>query len=91
MKITTLFMPLALDTGPASWRAISASLTRNLSGFFIGTTLGLVLGCLLGLSHYFERLVGPSFNTFKQISLFAWIPLISVWLGQDEAARVLFE
>ena len=31
--------------------------------------------CLLGLSHYFERLVGPSFNTFKQISLFAWIAL----------------
>jgi sulfonate transport system permease protein len=26
------------------WRAISASLARNLSGFFIGTTLGLVLG-----------------------------------------------
>ena len=37
------------------WRAISASLARNLSGFFIGTTLGLVLGCLLGLSRHFER------------------------------------
>ena len=29
------------------WRAISASLARNLSGFFIGTTLGLVLGLSL--------------------------------------------
>lgn len=42
------------------WRAISASLARNLSGFFIGTTLGLVLGCLLGLSHYFERWWAPA-------------------------------
>ena len=77
-------------TSDKFWRAISASLTRNLSGFFIGTLLGLVLGCLLGLSRYFERLVGPSFNTFKQISLFAWIPLISVWFGLGDVAKVVF-
>lgn len=72
------------------WRAISASLARNLSGFVIGTTLGLLLGCLLGFSRLFERLVGPSFNTFKQISLFAWIPLISVWFGLGDVAKVVF-
>jgi sulfonate transport system permease protein len=72
------------------WRSISASLARNLSGFFIGTALGLMLGCLLGLSSLFERLVGPSFNTFKQISLFAWIPLISVWFGLGDVAKVVF-
>jgi sulfonate transport system permease protein len=72
------------------WRAISASLARDLSGFFIGTALGLILGCLLGFSRLFERLVGPSFNTFKQISLFAWIPLISVWFGLGDVAKVVF-
>jgi len=72
------------------WRAISSSMARNLSGFFIGTTLGLILGCLLGFSRLFERLVGPSFNTFKQISLFAWIPLISVWFGLGDVAKVVF-
>ncbi|RAU44821.1 MULTISPECIES: ABC transporter permease [unclassified Pseudomonas] len=72
------------------WRAISSSLARNLSGFFIGTVLGLILGCLLGISRRFERLVGPSFNTFKQISLFAWIPLISVWFGLGDVAKVVF-
>ena len=77
-------------TSDKFWRAICASLTRNLSGFFIGTSLGLVLGCLLGLSRHFERLVGPSFNTFKQISLFAWIPLISVWFGLGDVAKVAF-
>lgn len=77
-------------TSDKFWRSISASLARNLSGFFIGTALGLMLGCLLGLSSLFERLVGPSFNTFKQISLFAWIPLISVWFGLGDVAKVVF-
>lgn len=76
--------------GLAFWRGLGASLARDLAGFFIGTLLGLVLGCVLGLSPFFGRLVGPSFNTFKQVSLFAWIPLISVWFGLGDVAKVVF-
>ncbi|WP_248293181.1 ABC transporter permease [Achromobacter sp. Bel] len=72
------------------WRALRASLARELTGFAIGTTLGLALGALLGLLPLFNRIVGPSFNTFKQISLFAWIPLISVWFGLGDVAKVTF-
>jgi sulfonate transport system permease protein len=72
------------------WRALAASLAREFTGFAIGTTAGLVLGALLGISPLFNRLVGPSFNTFKQISLFAWIPLISVWFGLGDVAKVVF-
>lgn len=72
------------------WRMLAASLTRNLAGFTIGTLAGLVLGYLLSQSRLFERLVGPSFNTFKQVSLFAWIPLISVWFGLGDIAKVVF-
>jgi sulfonate transport system permease protein len=72
------------------WRALSASLVREATGFLIGTASGLVLGALLGLSPLFNRIVGPSFNTFKQISLFAWIPLISVWFGLGDVAKVVF-
>ncbi|WP_394788824.1 ABC transporter permease [Rhodoferax sp.] len=72
------------------WRALSASLARELTGFFIGIASGLVLGALLGLWPRFNRMVGPSFNTFKQISLFAWIPLISVWFGLGDVAKVVF-
>lgn len=71
-------------------RALSASLAREATGFVIGTGAGLLLGTLLGLSRWFNRLVGPSFNTFKQISLFAWIPLISVWFGLGDVAKVVF-
>jgi sulfonate transport system permease protein len=71
-------------------RALSASLAREASGFAIGTAAGLVLGVLLGLSRVASRLIGPSFDTFKQISLFAWIPLISVWFGLGDAAKIVF-
>lgn len=72
------------------WRALGASLAREVAGFSIGTLLGLALGAALGFSRLFNRLVGPSFNTFKQISLFAWIPLISVWFGLGDTAKVVF-
>lgn len=72
------------------WRALGASLAREATGFTIGTVAGLLLGALLGLSPLFNRIVGPSFNTFKQISLFAWIPLISVWFGLGDVAKVVF-
>jgi sulfonate transport system permease protein len=74
----------------ALWRALSASLTRELTGFTIGTSLGLVLGALFGISPIANRLIGPSFNAFKQVSLFAWIPLISVWFGLGDVAKVVF-
>jgi sulfonate transport system permease protein len=71
-------------------RALSASLARELTGFVIGTSLGLALGALLGVSRLAGRAIAPSFNTFKQVSLFAWIPLISVWFGLGDAAKVVF-
>jgi sulfonate transport system permease protein len=70
--------------------SIEASLFRDLSGFLIGSVAGVLLGVLMGLSRWTERFVGPSFNTLKQISLFAWLPLISTWLGTGDAAKILF-
>jgi len=72
------------------WQALGASLAREATGFLLGTAGGLLLGALLGLSPLFDRLAGPSFHTFKQISLFAWIPLISVWFGLGDLAKVVF-
>jgi sulfonate transport system permease protein len=72
------------------WTALSASLWRDAYGFAIGTLAGLLFGSLLGASRWFEKLLGPSFHTLKQISLFAWIPLLSVWFGLGDSAKIAF-
>ncbi|MEY5097363.1 MAG: hypothetical protein RJA36_82 [Pseudomonadota bacterium] len=70
--------------------ALSASLQRNAWGFAFGASAGLAFGALLGASRRAERLVGPSFHTLKQISLFAWIPMLTMWFGLGEAAKIAF-
>lgn len=72
------------------WVALSASLWRMAAGFAIGASAGLAAGALLGGSRWAERLVGPTFHTIKQISLFAWIPMLSMWFGLGDAAKVAF-
>jgi len=67
-----------------------ASLQRDLTGFAIGTLFGLVFGTALGRSRLAAALLEPSFNVFKQIAIFAWVPLISMWFGVGELAKVIF-
>ncbi len=74
----------------ALWDALSASLYRCLWGFVIGTLAGLIFGALLGFSRWVDRSVGPSFHALKQISLFAWIPLLSVWFGLSDVTKIAF-
>jgi sulfonate transport system permease protein len=67
-----------------------SSLGRDLAGFFAGSFAGLLVGAVMGASRTSERLVGPTFHAAKQVAVFAWIPLISVWFGTGETAKVLF-
>lgn len=69
---------------------LAASLKRDLLGFLLGSALGLGVGAAMGMSTLFDRLLGPSFHAAKQVALFAWLPLMSVWLGTGELAKVAF-
>ncbi len=71
-------------------RNLSASLIRDLAGFLGGAALGLLVGTGLGVSRWAERLVLPAFNGVRQIAILAWIPLISVWFGMGDAAKIVF-
>jgi sulfonate transport system permease protein len=67
-----------------------ASLRRDLLGFLLGASGGVLVGSAMGLSQVYDRLFGPSFHAAKQVAIFAWIPLMSVWLGTGEQAKVAF-
>jgi sulfonate transport system permease protein len=77
-------------SGGPFYAGLQTSLLRDLSGFGAGSVAGILLGGLLGISRLAERFIGPTFHTLKQISLFAWLPLISSWLGATEGAKILF-
>jgi sulfonate transport system permease protein len=72
------------------WEGLGYSLARDLGGFAIGTSIGILIGTLIGTSRFADRIISPSFHAFKQIAVFAWIPLISVWFGMGELAKVMF-
>lgn len=75
---------------PEFWTGIALSLGRFFSGLFIGGVLGILFGIGLARSNVFSVLLGPSFNLLRQISLFAWIPLLSVYLGYTDLSKITF-
>ena len=69
---------------------VLASLSRALAGFAIGAPAGVGFGLLLGLSRVAGRLFGPIFLAYRQVALFAWVPLLSMWFGGGEAGKLAF-
>jgi sulfonate transport system permease protein len=72
------------------WLSLGQSLLRDMGGFVLGSSIGLALGVLLGVSTRIERFFGLTLHSIKQVSLFAWLPLISVWFGYEEGSKLVF-
>ncbi|WP_233416827.1 ABC transporter permease [Halovulum marinum] len=69
--------------------ALGASLFRIGMGFLIGTTLALVLGCLIGWYQTMEYIFDPLIEAVRPIPPLAYIPIIIIWFGIGEFSRVL--
>ncbi|KGT46076.1 ABC transporter permease [Acinetobacter sp. HR7] len=65
-----------------------ASTWRVFVGFAIGSGLGLIFAILVGLNHHAEEFLEPTFSAIKSIPSLAWIPLLLLWLGIDEASKI---
>ncbi len=68
---------------------VLASSARVAAGFAIGGGLALAVGAAVGLSRRAEALLDPSFQALRAIPSLAWVPLLLLWLGIDEASKVV--
>ena len=68
---------------------ILVSSLRVLAGFSIGAVLAIVVGAFVGLSARAEALIGPTFQALRAIPSLAWVPLLLLWLGIDEAPKIV--
>lgn len=75
---------------PSFLTGFAESLARNFIGYGIGAIAGVLFGILIASSRLSNWLFAPSFHVLRQISLFAWLPLISTFLGEGHGAKVLF-
>lgn len=70
------------------WEHMVVSTGRALTGFAIGAGLGLLLGLLTGLSRWNELFLDSSMQMIRNIPHLALIPLVILWFGIDESAKI---
>lgn len=70
------------------WQHLAISSWRALVGFSIGGLIGLALGLISGLSRWGERLLDSSIQMLRNVPHLALIPLVILWFGIDESAKI---
>jgi len=68
---------------------VGASLERALTGLVCGALLGVATGTLMAQSRVAERLIGPLYHSIRQVPLLGLVPLIALWAGSGEFAKLL--
>jgi sulfonate transport system permease protein len=69
-------------------RNAGVSLLRALAGLLVGGGIGFALGLANGLSRLSERLTDSSLQMVRNIPHLALIPLVILWFGIDEEAKL---
>ena len=70
------------------WTHLRVSLWRAAAGFGLGAALGLALGLLNGGSRRAATLLDTTVQMVRNIPALALIPLVILWFGIDEAAKL---
>jgi sulfonate transport system permease protein len=95
--LSTRVLPAPLEVVKAAWALTESgelwmhtkiSAGRALAGLAIGGGLGLLLGLLTGSVKLFETLLDSTVQMVRNIPALALIPLVILWFGIDETAKV---
>ena len=95
--LSTRVLPAPLDVVKAAWALtlsgelwthVKVSAGRALAGLAVGGGLGLALGLLTGSVKFFETLLDSTIQMVRNIPALALIPLVILWFGIDESAKL---
>lgn len=75
--------------GGLMYEHILQSVRLILLGFVFAVSIGVPLGLLMGWSRKAEAFINPVFEIIRPIPAIAWIPLAIVWLGLDDASKIM--
>lgn len=75
--------------GTPLWEHIGISLWRTLSGFFIGSTLGIIVGLAAGSNQVFSAVISPIMAFLRPIPPIAFIPMVVLYFGLGETGKIV--
>jgi sulfonate transport system permease protein len=90
-------LPAPLDVAAAAreliqrgelWTHLAASVVRVGQGFAWGALIALLLGLTVGLARTAEALIAPTLQALRAVPSLAWVPLLILWMGIDEAPKI---
>lgn len=70
------------------WTDLGASVERVAIGFALAALLAIILGSLVGASRTAEKLLDPTLQAVRSVPSLAWVPLLLLWLGIGETAKI---
>src|SRR6059036_1205902 len=95
--VSARVLPAPSDVALAGWKLLlSGELVRNIwvsfwrasIGFLIGGGIGFALGLMNGLSQLSSKLTDTTLQMVRNIPHLALIPLVILWFGIDEEAKL---
>ncbi|NQX70267.1 ABC transporter permease subunit [Paenibacillus alba] len=87
LKVLSVFAAMLKSGELLTHIAISSK--RALSGLLIGGSIGFLLGLLNGFSRVAEKLADSSIQMVRTIPHLSLIPLVIIWFGIDEPAKLV--
>lgn len=70
--------------------AMGLSLQRAFIGLALGAGSGFAVGLAMGLNRPLDRLFNGTLAALRLVAIFAWIPLLTAWVGLGEASKITF-
>lgn len=70
------------------WNNLLGSLTRTSEGLGIGVVIGIAVGVLMASSRLALALINPLYQSIRQVPILGLTPLLSLWMGNGEPAKV---